>query len=58
MKTEQLKITQVKIGDLKSADYNPRRWEQRAIDKLTENIKEFGFIDPVIVNGSPKRKTL
>jgi len=58
MKTENLKIVQVKIGELKSADYNPRKWDQNAIDKLTENIKEFGFIDPVIANGAPKRKNI
>ena len=58
MKTEKLKMVQVKIGELKAADYNPRKWEQAAIDKLTENIKEFGFIDPVIANMAPKRKNV
>lgn len=58
MKNENLKIVEVKIGELKSADYNPRKWSQNAIDKLTENIKEFGFIDPVIANGAPNRKNI
>jgi DNA modification methylase len=58
MKTEKIKIVEVKIGELKAADYNPRKWEQKAIDKLTENIKEFGFIDPVIANEAPKRKNI
>ena len=32
-----LKIVQVKVSELKSAEYNPRKWDEQAIRKLTEN---------------------
>ena len=53
-----LKIVQVSVDDLKAADYNPRKWEQKSIDKLTENITSFGFVDPILVNEAPKRKNI
>lgn len=55
MKTN-LTIEQVNIGELRPAEYNPRKWDQNAITQLTESIKSFGLIDPIIVNGAKDRK--
>ncbi|MCK9578718.1 site-specific DNA-methyltransferase [bacterium] len=52
----EIKIENVEIDKLKPAPYNPRRWETKAIEQLTESIKRFGMIDPIIVNNAPKRK--
>lgn len=54
----KLSIVQVPIGELKMAQYNPRKWEKGAIDQLTESIKRFGLVDPILVNSSPERKNI
>ena len=46
----KMKIFQRKISDLKSSEYNPRKWSDKAIKDLTESIKEFGLVDPIIIN--------
>jgi len=53
---ENLKIHQVPISELKPATYNPRKWDEVATKNLTESIKRFGMVDPIIVNGSEERK--
>lgn len=40
----------VAISDLNPAVYNPRKWSKKATDDLTDSIKRFGLIDPIIVN--------
>ncbi len=56
--TPNLKIQTVKISELNPAPYNPRKWSQDAIDQLTESIKRFGVIDPVLVNQAPGRENV
>lgn len=51
-------IKQVSVGLLKASIYNPRKWDQSAIDGLTESIKRFGLVDPILVNGSKDRKNI
>ena len=53
-----LKIHQVPIKELKPADYNPRKWSESAINQLTESIKKFGMVDPIICNSAPERKNV
>ncbi|MCL5409872.1 MAG: ParB N-terminal domain-containing protein [Patescibacteria group bacterium] len=53
-----LKIVQVLISELKAADYNPRKWSEDAIRQLSESIKKFGLVDPIIVNGADNRKNI
>lgn len=50
-----LKVTNILITDLKSADYNPRKWSDVAINGLKESIQKFGLVDPIIVNHAPNR---
>jgi DNA modification methylase len=58
MKTKKLQIQQVPISKLNPAPYNPRRWEVGSIKQLTESIKKFGLVDPILVNGSKERKNI
>lgn len=58
MKSHDLKIQTVKIKDLKPAKYNPRTWSEEATEQLTESIKRFGLVDPIVVNGAPNRKNI
>jgi len=55
---ENIKIILVKIGDLIPAEYNPRKWDNKAIEELKESIKRFGMVDPVIANSAPERKNI
>lgn len=55
-KIPQLKIVSISINELISADYNPRCWDQNDLEKLTESIRRFGPVDPLIVNSAPGRK--
>lgn len=50
-----LKIQHIKVSELKPATYNPRKWNEAAIEQLTESIKRFGLVDPVLVNGNENR---
>lgn len=55
---KQLEIIQVPLIELKIADYNPRKWSEEAIRQLSESIKRFGLVDPIIVNGADNRKNV
>lgn len=53
-----MKIHIVKIKQLNPSEYNPRSWDQKAIDNLTESIKRFGIVDPIIVNAAENRNNV
>ena len=48
----------LKIEKLKPSTYNPRKWSDDSIRDLTESIKRFGLVDPIIVNSAPNRKNI
>lgn len=54
MKT-QLTIHSIPVKDLFPAKYNPRKWDDAALNQLIESIKRFGLVDPMIVNGAETR---
>jgi DNA modification methylase len=51
-------IVMVKASALKPSVYNPRKWSDEAVAGLTESIKRFGLVDPILVNGSESRKNI
>ncbi len=53
-----LKVEYVSASLLESAIYNPRKWDNSAIEQLTVSIQKFGLVDPIIVNGSIERKNI
>lgn len=53
-----MQIVQVKISELKAAEYNPRKWSEKATADLTESIKAFGMVDPIIANSAPARNNI
>jgi DNA modification methylase len=57
-KRKKINITYVDSCTLFPAAYNPRKWDEIAIEKLTDNIKRFGIIDPLIVNSAESRKNI
>lgn len=50
-----MKITKVKINQLKSAEYNPRKWNETELKNLQKSIDKFGIVDPLIVNSAKNR---
>jgi DNA modification methylase len=58
MNHEDIKIEYVPIEQLKTNEYNPRKWNDDVKEKLKESINRFGAVDPIIVNSSPKRKNI
>ncbi len=54
----KLQIVEVNVGKLIASDYNPRRWNRESVVALTESIKKFGLIDPIIVNSAPNRSNV
>jgi DNA modification methylase len=55
---KQNNIVMVRANSLKASTYNPRRWDEQAIAGLTESIKRFGLVDPLLVNGAEGRKNI
>lgn len=53
-----INIEYVAIGDLKPADYNPRKISKEALEQLVESQSRFGMVDPLIVNCAPKRMNI
>jgi len=53
-----MEIKEVKISDLKPADYNPRKISSKEVDELKTSLKEFGFVEPIIVNSNKSRKNI
>lgn len=53
-----LTIQQVQIADLNPAPYNPRSWSEEALTQLTESIKRFGLVDPIILNNAKGRENV
>lgn len=45
-----MNLKHYKLSDINPAKYNPRKITDKELSGLTESIKKFGFIDPVIMN--------
>jgi len=53
-----MEIVKVAIGELKFADYNPRKATEKEWNELKESIRRFGFVEPIIVNSAEERKNV
>jgi DNA modification methylase len=56
MNKENIKIEYVSVSELKSPEYNPRKWDELAKSQLKESITRFGVLDPLLVNSAENRK--
>lgn len=52
---KNIKIVQVKINDLKPALYNPRKISDADFEQLTESIRQFNMVEPLVLNSNPDR---
>lgn len=55
---KKLEIVSVAINQLKPSEYNPRRMTEKQEQDLTESLKRFGCLDPIIVNMFPSRESI
>lgn len=46
----KLDIERMKLCDIEPADYNPRHINNTQYSKLSKSIKDFGLVDPIIIN--------
>ena len=58
MSEQQLTIEHINIKELKPAAYNPRKISDKAFADLTESLRRYEMVDPLIVNGSTDRKNI
>lgn len=52
----KMTIKEIKISDLKPADYNPRRLTEKQYRSLRKSLVEFGAVEPAVVNTHPGRE--
>lgn len=55
---KEIKIVRVPIDDLKPADYNPRKASEKSINDIKQSIKEFGLVEPIVVNSASNRHNI
>lgn len=55
---DKLQTVYIPITELIKADYNPRKWDEKALSGLKTSMKRFGIVDPAIVNSSQERKNI
>lgn len=53
-----MEIKETPIEQLKPAEYNPRIMTEKQVNDLTESIKRFGLVDPIIVNQHEGRENI
>ena len=53
-----MKIIERDINDLIAAEYNPRQMTAEQVQALTDSIKRFGLVDPIIINRHKDRKNI
>ena len=53
-----MQIIEVPLQDLKEAEYNPRQMTEKQVKDLTESIKRFGLVDPIIANSHKGRENV
>src|SRR3989344_5813868 len=55
---KQLEVVYVPISSLKPHPKNPRVWSDAATEQLAQSIKNFGLVDPLVINSAPGRENL
>ena len=53
-----MQIISRNVEELISAEYNPRQMTSEQHKSLTDSIKRFGLVDPILVNNHPDRKNI
>jgi len=51
-----MKIKERLIADLNPAEYNPRQLTDKQYKQLKKSLKNFGCVEPVVINSNPMRR--
>ena len=57
-KNKKIDIEYVDINLLNPSAYNPRKHDKESEEQLRQSIENFGVVNPVVVNLSPKRQNI
>ncbi len=55
---DQISVQYVEASALKKAEYNPRTHNEKSAAELKASIKQYGLVDPILVNGAPSRRNV
>lgn len=58
MEQDKIHIEYLATAVLKPAEYNPRKHDKEAEEQLTESLRRFGIVDPLIVNKATGRENI
>ena len=53
-----MEIIEIDPKQLKPAEYNPRKMTEKQVRDLTESVRRFGLVDPIIVNNRSGRENV
>ena len=53
-----MKVKEYATAKLIAAEYNPRKLSKKAEQQLTDSLKRFGFVDPIIINVNAERQNI
>ncbi|MEY4731215.1 MAG: hypothetical protein RL681_161 [Candidatus Parcubacteria bacterium] len=53
---DRIAVEYVPTTSLRSPSYNPRTWSEEATKQLAESIRQYGLVDPLLVNSAPGRE--
>ena len=55
---EQLVIREFKLSELNPAPYNPRTISDESLEGLTNSLRKFGCVEPIVVNNRDGKNTI
>lgn len=55
---QKLEIVSTSISQLKASEYNPKKMSKKQEADITESIKRFGLVDPIIANDFSDRENI
>ena len=58
MEKVKLEIIYVDIKELKPVDYNPRNITEKEYEDIEKSLKEYDFVEPILVNSAENRKNI
>lgn len=53
--SEKLVIQQINIKEIKPSPYNPRKISNEDFAQLVESLRQYSFVEPLVVNSNPER---
>ena len=53
-----LEVVTVPTSALIPSEYNPRKWDDSAMESLKESIRRYGMVDPLLANRAPGRMNI